>query len=149
MALGHRGVVFALCALIGAAACDDSVVAPGDQLPPVRIRTDSASYLLNNKFGRIIDVYIDNPSSVVVPVAKCGEQVNLGLDWLSPTGWTPPPTLYYCPGDVLLVLRLQPGETLRATARFNAIGTFRLRAPIWTEGGFRYSAETSTPFEIR
>jgi hypothetical protein len=119
--------------------------------------TDSGSYLLNNTFGRVVDVLVTNTSDTTIHLASCGPSLQPFPERLSPRSYEAEfycdrsrrcPDGQSCAGYVQDV-PLAPGEAVRANARFQYLGTFRFRIPLYR--GFRsvLSTETSNSFEIR
>jgi hypothetical protein len=146
-------IVFACTVACSGTAATALVPSSGLQLI-----TDSNSYHLNNPFGRSVDVWVKNGSDTTVKLAGCASALQGFREVLRDGVWSE--GRFYCDPTVqcpngetcnghVQAIPLAPGARLRASARFQTLGIYRFRIPIYQGVSSYLSAETSNAFEIR
>jgi hypothetical protein len=113
----------------------------------LRIRTDSLSYRFGTAAGPRVRVFIDNTSSKSVLLAVCDEVVLPRIEQATDSGWTDA-SLASCGPSSLGAAALAPSSTIEAYVNPLAVGTYRLRAPVFDKTRQRFSRETSAVFTV-
>ena len=136
----------ALAAVFALVACSDSTTVQSVLL----IETDRDTYYLGTSDGPVVQVAIRNTSDRTVTLSACGMGGNLipVLEQGTNDGWQDA-TLGSCALAEFEPLDLEPGESITTQVRPLAIGTYRVRVPLFkTSTSQTVSPEKSAPFDV-
>jgi hypothetical protein len=141
--VSFRAFLLPMIGVCSALGCHKSLLTS----PGLRIRTDSLSYHLGTAAGPRVKVFIDNASSRSVLLAVCGGVVLPRMEQTTDSGWTDA-SLASCGPNPLGAVALAPSSTIEAYVNPLALGTYRLRAPVFDKTRQRFSRETSAVFKV-